>query len=262
MGNTLLFMSGVAVAFDGFRALDGVDFYLDPGELRVVIGPNGAGKTTLLDVICGRVRPAAGQVVFRNTDLVGRAEHEIAALGIGRKFQTPGVYPELTVAEHLELSARQPKGVFATLHGRRPAGVGRRIAEALELIELADRRDVRAGLLSHGEKQWLELGMLIVQEPELLLLDEPVAGMTDQETEKTARLLSELARRHALLVIEHDMAFVRAIAHRVTVLHEGRVLCEGPVDLVQRDPRVVEVYLGRAREGEGCTGAAPRAARG
>ena len=248
---SVIYLEDVTVDFDGFKALRELNFFMDYRELRVVIGPNGAGKTTLLDVISGRVQPTAGRVIFgRSTDLVGRRENEIAALGVGRKFQTPSIFANLTVRENLELSlARPSKGVFATLRARLDADERGRIDATLESIGLTGHAGDRAGGLSHGQKQWLEIGMVLVQESELLLVDEPVAGMTDEETEKTGRLLQSVAEDRAVLVIEHDMAFVRNIARKVTVLHEGQVLCEGPVDQVQKDERVMEVYLGRSRDG-------------
>jgi urea transport system ATP-binding protein len=247
---SIIYLEDVTVDFEGFKALRELNFFMDYRELRVVIGPNGAGKTTLLDVISGKVQPTAGRVIFgRNTDLVGRRENEIAGLGIGRKFQTPSIFANLTVRENLELSlARQKKGVFATLRAKLDSSQRRRIDATLENIGLAQHADERAGGLSHGEKQWLEIGMVLVQDSELLLVDEPVAGMTDEETEKTGRLLQAVAEERAVLVIEHDMEFVRNIARTVTVLHEGQVLCEGPVEQVQKDERVMEVYLGRSRE--------------
>jgi urea transport system ATP-binding protein len=249
---SIIYLEDVTVEFDGFRALRELNFFMDHRELRVVIGPNGAGKTTLLDVISGKVRPTAGRVIFgKDTDLLGRRENEIAALGIGRKFQTPSIFANLTVWENLELSlARPSKGVFATLRSRLDSGQREDVALVLDTIGLGDKARERAGGLSHGEKQWLEIGMVIVQQAELLLVDEPVAGMTDEETERTARLLQAVAQDRAVLVIEHDMEFVRSIARTVTVLHEGSVLCEGPVEQVQRDERVMEVYLGRSREQE------------
>jgi urea transport system ATP-binding protein len=246
---SIIYLEGVTVDFDGFKALHDLNFFMDYRELRVVIGPNGAGKTTLLDVISGKVRPAAGRVIFgRHTDLTGRRENEIASLGIGRKFQTPSIFANLSVRENLELSlARPSKGVLATLRAQLDGGQRGRIEETLETIGLGGRGGERAGGLSHGEKQWLEIGMVIVQQAELLLVDEPVAGMTDEETARTAELLQSVARERAVLVIEHDMEFVRSLARKVTVLHEGSVLCEGSVDEVQRDERVREVYLGRSR---------------
>jgi urea transport system ATP-binding protein len=247
---SIIYLEDVTVDYDGFKALRELNFFMDYRELRVVIGPNGAGKTTLLDVISGKVQPTAGRVIFgKDIELVGRRENEIAGLGIGRKFQTPSIFANLTVRENLELSRYRPsKGVFATLRSEVRADSRRQIAEVLETIGLTDKASERAGGLSHGEKQWLEIGMVIVQQSELLLVDEPVAGMTDDETEKTARLLRAVAEERSVLVIEHDMEFVRSIARTVTVLHEGSVLCEGPVDRVQKDERVMEVYLGRARE--------------
>jgi len=246
---SIIYLENVTVDFDGFKALNDLSFFMDYRELRVVIGPNGAGKTTLLDVVSGKVQPAAGRVIFgKHTDLVGRRENEIAGLGIGRKFQTPSIFANLSVRENLELSlARPSKGVMATLRARLDGGQRDRIDETLDTIGLAGRGEQRAGGLSHGEKQWLEIGMVIVQQAELLLVDEPVAGMTDEETARTADLLQSIARERAVLVIEHDMEFVRSLARKVTVLHEGRVLCEGSVDQVQQDERVREVYLGRSR---------------
>ena len=246
---SIIYLENVTVDFDGFKALNDLSFFMDYRELRVVIGPNGAGKTTLLDVISGKVQPAAGRVIFgKHTELVGRRENEIAGLGIGRKFQTPSIFANLSVRENLELSlARPSKGVMATLRARLDGGQSDRIDETLDTIGLAGRGEERAGGLSHGEKQWLEIGMVIVQQAELLLVDEPVAGMTDEETARTADLLQTIARERAVLVIEHDMEFVRSLARKVTVLHEGRVLCEGSVDQVQQDDRVREVYLGRSR---------------
>jgi urea transport system ATP-binding protein len=249
---SIIYLEDVTVEYDGFRALDRLNFYMDRRELRVVIGPNGAGKTTLLDVISGKVRPSAGRVIFgRSTDLVGRREDEIAALGVGRKFQTPSVFANLSVRENLELAlGRRGKGVLATLRARLDAEQRARVDRTLAEIGLADQAEQRAGGLSHGQKQWLEIGMVIVQDAQLLLVDEPVAGMTDEETGHTARLLEAVAAERAVLVIEHDMEFVRSIGRTVTVLHEGAVLCEGSVAEVQRDERVAEVYLGRSREPE------------
>lgn len=249
MSGSILYVERLTVDFDGFKALRELNFIMDEGELRVVIGPNGAGKTTLLDVISGKVQPTSGRVVFgRGTDLTGLSEHEIARIGVGRKFQTPTVYGGLSVRENLELSLRRDKGVFATVLARLSPSQRDEIDRALATIGLDGKADQRAGALSHGEKQWLELGMLLVQDPALCLIDEPVAGMTAEETDRTADLLTALAERRSVLVIEHDMAFVRRLAAKVTVLHEGSVLCEGSLEEVQRDPRVVEVYLGRERE--------------
>ncbi len=249
---SIIYLEDVTVDYDGFKALRDLNFFMDYAELRVVIGPNGAGKTTLLDVISGKVKPVTGRVVYgRDRDLRGLSEYEIAALGVGRKFQTPTIFPSLTVYDNLELSIRRPsKGVFATLFQEAETSAEDKVFATLDRIGLADRHADRAGALSHGEKQWLELGMVMVQECDLLLVDEPVAGMTDEETERTAELLQAIARDRAVLVIEHDMAFVRSIAHTVTVLHEGTVLCEGPIEQIQHDPRVMEIYLGRQRAGD------------
>ena len=246
---SIIYLEGVTVDYDGFKALNNLNFIVNYNELRVVIGPNGAGKTTLLDVISGKTKPAAGRVIFgKDTDLIGLREYEIATLGIGRKFQSPSIYVNLSVWENLDLSLRRPsKGVLATLLGISTADERDRIASALETIGLLDKAQTRAESLSHGEKQWLEIGMVILQDPTLLLVDEPVAGMTDRETEQTGVLLQSLAEKHAIVVIEHDMEFVRQIARTVTVLHEGTVICEGPVEKVQADPRVVEIYLGRSK---------------
>ncbi len=250
MTGSIIYLEDVTVEYDGFKALNGLNFYMDYRELRVVIGPNGAGKTTLLDVISGKVQPTSGRVIFgRGTDLVGRRENEIAGLGVGRKFQTPSIFANLTVKENLELAlARASKSVLATLRSCLTGEQAGRVEATLESIGLAVEADLRAGGLSHGQKQWLEIGMVMVQDAELLLVDEPVAGMTDEETEKTGRLLQGVAEERAVLVIEHDMEFVRKIARTVTVLHEGSVLCEGPVEQMQKDERVMEVYLGRSRD--------------
>ena len=246
----IIYCEDVTVDYDGFKALSRLNFFMDRKELRVVIGPNGAGKTTLLDVISGRVKPAAGRVIFgHHTDLIKMRENEIAALGIGRKFQTPSVFVNLTVRDNVELSLRrESKGVFATLVDREAAGARARIDDTLDTVGLTAKAEWMAGALSHGEKQWLEIGMVIAQDPELLLVDEPVAGMTDEETTRTGELLQSIAADRSVLVIEHDMEFVRQIARKVTVLHQGMVLCEGPVEQVQSDPRVLEVYLGHRKE--------------
>ena len=248
---SIVYLEDVTVNFDGFKALSRLNFFMDRRELRVVIGPNGAGKTTLLDVVSGRVKPESGRVIFGDhTDLLPLRENEIAQLGIGRKFQTPSVFVNLTVWDNVELSLRRAsKGVFAALRQPDAHEERARIARTLETVRLADKAVGKAGALSHGEKQWLEIGMMIAQDPELLLVDEPVAGMTDEETTRTGELLETIAADRSVLVIEHDMEFVRQIARKVTVLHQGTVLCEGPVEEVQGDPRVLEVYLGRRREG-------------
>jgi urea transport system ATP-binding protein len=243
---SIIYLEDVSVSFDGFQALRGVDFYVDHGEIRALIGPNGAGKTTLLDVICGKVRPDTGRVVFgEKTLLTAMEEHNITTLGIGRKFQTPAVFRHLTLFDNLVLALRYRRSIWATLFGTLQAQHTGKIHTTLQLLGLEHKAQHRAGSLSHGEMQWLEIGMVMVQEPALFLLDEPVAGMTTDEREKTGLLLRRIAQEHAVLVVEHDMEFVRQTAHRVTVLHEGRVLCEGSVEHVQSDPRVVEVYLGR-----------------
>lgn len=245
MNAKILEIENVTVSFDGFKALKNLTFSLDEGELRVVIGPNGAGKTTFLDVITGKTKPTEGRVLFKGRNLRSLPEHQIARLGVGRKFQTPRVYLNLTPRENLELSCNRSKNVFATLFKRPPTAERRTVAGLLESIGLTHKADIKAALLSHGEKQWLEIGMLVAQSPDLLLVDEPVAGLTDEETERTGELLLSLAQSHSIIVIEHDMEFVRQIARQVTVLHEGSVLCEGSIDEVQSNPRVIEVYLGQ-----------------
>lgn len=245
MSTKVLDIQNVTVSFDGFKALNNLNFSMDEGELRVIIGPNGAGKTTFLDVITGKTKPTEGTAYFKGKDLRKFKEHQIARLGIGRKFQTPRVYLNLTPRENLELSCNQNKNVFSTLLKKTPPAEKRTVGGLLETIGLDHKADLPAALLSHGEKQWLEIGMLVAQSPDLLLVDEPVAGLTDEETEQTGKLLMSLAESHSIVVIEHDMEFVRQIARQVTVLHQGSVLCEGTMDQVQNDPRVVEVYLGK-----------------
>ncbi len=243
--DNILEIQDLTVSFDGFKALNGLNFALAPGELRVVIGPNGAGKTTFLDVITGKVQPTTGSVYFKGKDIKKLPEHQIARMGIGRKFQTPRVYLNLSVRDNLALSFNSDKGVFNTIFGKLNSDQTRRLGGLLETIGLAAKADRPASLLSHGEKQRLEIGMLVAQSPDLLLVDEPVAGLTDEETEKVGELLLALSENHTIVVIEHDMEFVRQIAkQQVTVLHEGTVLCEGPMSDVQNDPRVIEVYLG------------------
>jgi urea transport system ATP-binding protein len=242
----VLYLEDVTVSFDGFRALNKLSLAIDVGELRCIIGPNGAGKTTMMDVITGKTRPDTGKVFFGQTlDLTRLSEPAIAQAGIGRKFQKPTVFEHHSVFENLELAIKTDKGIWHSLFGRLGGAQRDRIDEILETVQLADKARLRAGLLSHGQKQWLEIGMLLAQEPQLLLLDEPVAGMTDHETERTAELLNTLAGRHSIVVVEHDMDFVGSIARQVTVLHEGSVLAEGPMAEVQADERVIEVYLGR-----------------
>jgi urea transport system ATP-binding protein len=251
----ILRIEDVTVRFGGFKAIDGLDFSMERGELRVLIGPNGAGKTTLLDVITGKVKPAAGRVVFqpvnaRPRDIARHSEEQIARLGIGRKFQTPNVFKSLTVLENLTLSHKSGRGVWASLAAPFSRNRHSNVQEIIETIGLAAKAHRQAGLLAHGEKQWLELGMLMAQDPELLLIDEPVAGMTPKESERTGELLMALARKHTLIVIDHDMTFVRQIARRVTVLDEGKILCQGTVQEVQRNAKVIQVYLGEDRHSD------------
>jgi urea transport system ATP-binding protein len=246
-------VENLTVRFGGFMAIDNLNFSVERGELRVVIGPNGAGKTTLLDVLTGKTKPTTGKVAFQPCDcpafdLGALSEQQIARLGVGRKFQTPNIFKSLTVFENLALSVKSKRGVMATLAGVFHRNGHGRIYEILETVGLVSKANRLAGLLAHGEKQWLELGMVMAQEPELLLIDEPVAGMTPRESERTGDLLLSMARKHTLIVIDHDMTFVRQIARTVTVLHEGQILCQGTVGEVQRNPKVIEVYLGQDRE--------------
>ncbi|GAA6619543.1 urea ABC transporter ATP-binding protein UrtD [Scytonema sp. NUACC26] len=245
MNAKILETKNLTVSFDGFKALNKLNFSMDVGELRVVIGPNGAGKTTFLDVITGKVKPTEGRVFFKGKSLHSLSEHQISRRGIGRKFQTPRIYLNLTPYENLELSSNRNKNVLSTLFGSSHTGEKKKITELLETIGLADKADIQASSLSHGEKQRLEIGMLVAQSPDLLLVDEPVAGLTDEETYNIGELLLALSQNHSILVIEHDMEFVRQIARQVTVLHEGSVLCEGTIEEVQNDKRVIEVYLGQ-----------------
>jgi urea transport system ATP-binding protein len=242
----VLYLDDISVSFDGFKALNGLSLAIDAGELRCVIGPNGAGKTTMMDVITGKTRPDKGRAFFGQTiDLTRLSEAQIAHAGIGRKFQKPTIFENHSAFENLELAMKADKRVRRTLFAKLSSPERDRIAATLDRVGLRERADRPAGLLSHGQKQWLEIGMLLMQEPRLLLLDEPVAGMSDEETERTAELFVSLAGEHSLVVVEHDMAFIARIARKVTVLHEGSVLAEGPLDVVQSDPRVIEVYLGR-----------------
>jgi urea transport system ATP-binding protein len=241
----ILYLEHLTVSFDGFKALNDLTLYIDPGELRCIIGPNGAGKTTMMDVITGKTRPDSGTAWFgRSIDLLKLSEPQIAQAGIGRKFQKPTVFENMTVFENLELALAGNKNFWKTLVARLTPQQRTRIDEVLKTIGLVEEYRTMASALSHGQKQWLEIGMLLMQEPELLLVDEPVAGMTPQETERTAELLLSLAGKHSVIVVEHDMEFVRSIAGRVTVLHEGSVLAEGDMNEVQNHPRVIEVYLG------------------
>ena len=244
--SSLLYLDGINVSFDGYKALRGLSLVLAPGEMRAIIGPNGAGKTTMMDVITGKTRPDGGDAMFDGKyDLTKLDEAEIATLGVGRKFQKPTVFENHTVEDNLLLATKAPRGVFTTLFGREEPSIRQTIDRILVTTRLAEHRARVAGSLSHGQKQWLEIGMLLAQDPKLLLVDEPVAGMTDAETAATAELLREIARDHSVVVVEHDMAFVRELGVKVTVLHEGSVLAEGTLDQVSADPRVVEVYLGR-----------------
>lgn len=243
----VLYLDGVSVSFDGFKALNSLSFFVEPGEMRAIIGPNGAGKTTMMDVVTGKTRPDEGEVVFQGlTDLTRLDETAIAQLGIGRKFQKPSVFENHTVFENLELALKADKSVRKSLFFRLRTEELHRVDEVLGIIALAAHRDRLAGELSHGQKQWLEIGMLLMQDPDVLLVDEPVAGMTDAETEQTADLLRQItAQGRSVVVVEHDMEFIRALNTRVTVLHEGSVLAEGALDTVQNNERVIEVYLGR-----------------
>ena len=240
----LLAVEGLTVSFDGFKAVNDLSFYVESEEIRVIIGPNGAGKTTVLDLICGRTRATDGSIKFKNHELLKMREDQIVHAGVGRKFQNPSIYEDLTVFENLELSYPSGYTVFGALGFKRSGEVRDRIASVAETIFLSDLLDRKAALLSHGQKQWLEIGMLLIQEPELMMLDEPVAGMSVAERKKTAELLNRITAKRAVLVVEHDMGFVEDIAHKVTVLHQGKILSEGSMDKVKNDPTVIEVYLG------------------
>ncbi|KFC50831.1 urea ABC transporter ATP-binding protein [Halomonas sp. SUBG004] len=245
----ILYMEDVTVSFDGFKAINNLNLTIDDGELRCIIGPNGAGKTTMMDIITGKTRPTEGSVWFGSRhNLLQMNEPDIASLGIGRKFQKPTVFEALSVFENLELAMAADKRIFPTLTARMTGEIKDRIDDVLDTIGLSELRFQPAGILSHGQKQWLEIGMLLMQRPRLLLVDEPVAGMTEQEMERTAELLTGLAGKQSVVVVEHDMGFVRSIARKVTVLHQGSVLAEGSMDQVSNDPKVVEVYLGSDEE--------------
>ena len=240
----VLAVEGLTVSFDGFKAVNDLSFYVEEGEIRVIIGPNGAGKTTVLDLICGRTQATTGSIRFRGQELTRMKEHEIVHVGVGRKFQNPSIYEDLTVFENLELSFPRGRSVWGALTFQRDAEVVKEVTSVAKTIFLAEHLSQPAGSLSHGQKQWLEIGMLLIQKPDLLMLDEPVAGMSVAERKKTAELLKRITQGRSVIVIEHDMQFVADIAHRVTVLHQGQVLSEGSMDRVQADPNVIEVYLG------------------
>jgi urea transport system ATP-binding protein len=240
----LLEVEALSVSFDGFKAVDDLNLYLETGEIRAIIGPNGAGKTTLLDLISGKTRASSGSVRFKGEEITRLREHEIVRAGIGRKFQTPSVYEELTVFENLEMAYPSARTWWGALFCKRTTAVIERVHEIAELIYLRDRLHERAEVLGHGQKQWLEIGILLMQSPDLMMLDEPVAGMSPAERERTAELLHQLCEGRAVLVVEHDMHFVESIAHTVTVLHQGRLLAEGKMESVKNDPKVIDVYLG------------------
>jgi urea transport system ATP-binding protein len=237
-------VEGLTVSFDGFKAVDDLSLYVEADEIRAIIGPNGAGKTTLLDMISGKTRPSSGHVKFQGVELIGLREHEVVRVGVGRKFQTPSVYESLTVFENLEMCCPDGRSWIGAWLFKRTQDVVAKVEAVAELMGLHDELQSTAGTLSHGQKQWLEIGMLLIQEPKLMMLDEPVAGMSVHEREKTAQLLPVLSKGRAVIVVEHDMDFVARIAHRVTVLHQGKLLAEGSMSALQNDPRVIEVYLG------------------
>lgn len=246
MSNTdfVLAVEDLTVSFDGFKAVDSLTMYIDKNELRVLVGPNGAGKTTVLDLICGKTKSTNGSIKFNNKELTKLSEHEIVRSGVGRKFQNPSIYENLTVYQNLEVSYPKGRGVFGSLTFKRTQEVEDRVRKVAEDIMLTEFLDMESALLSHGQKQWLEIGMLLMQEPELLMLDEPVAGMSAKERDQTADLLNRICQNRSVIVIEHDMEFVKKIAHKVTVLHQGKILAEGPMEKVQADEKVIEVYLG------------------
>lgn len=246
MSNTdfVLAIEDLTVSFDGFKAVDALTLYVDKNELRVVIGPNGAGKTTVLDLICGKTRSTSGSIKFNNKELTKLSEHEIVRVGVGRKFQTPSIYENLSVYQNLEVSYPRGRNVWGSLTFKRTDEVVAQVHKIAREIMLEEFLEMEAALLSHGQKQWLEIGMLLMQEPELLMLDEPVAGMSAKERDQTADLLNRICQNRSVMVIEHDMEFVKKIAHKVTVLHQGRILAEGTMEQVQADERVIEVYLG------------------
>jgi urea transport system ATP-binding protein len=240
----VLTVEDLTVSFDGFKAIDNLHLYVEQNELRVIIGPNGAGKTTLLDLICGKTRASAGHIKFKNLEMTVLSEYQIVRSGIGRKFQTPSIYENLSVFQNLEVSFPRGRGVFGSLFFKCDEEVKASVRSVAKEIGLGDQLDTEAGLLSHGQKQWLEIGMLLMQDPELLMLDEPIAGMSERERELTAELLQRICKGRSMIVIEHDMEFVKRIADKVTVMHQGKILAEGSMDKVQDDPRVIDVYLG------------------
>jgi urea transport system ATP-binding protein len=240
----VLSVEGLTVSFDGFKAVNDLSFYVEEGEIRVIIGPNGAGKTTVLDLICGKTKSTEGSIKFRGKELTKMTEHAIVHSGVGRKFQNPSIYEDLTVFENLEISFPRGRSVVGALFFRRDQEVVDAVEEVAETIFLKDQLHTTAGLLSHGQKQWLEIGMLLIQKPDLLMLDEPVAGMSVAERKRTAELLNRITKGRSVIVIEHDMQFVEDIAHRVTVMHQGKTLSEGSMERVKNDPKVIEVYLG------------------
>lgn len=240
----VLEVEDLGVSFDGFKAVDGFNFYLAQNHVHVIIGPNGAGKTTVLDLICGKTLATTGSIKFKGKELRGSREYRIVRAGIGRKFQNPSIYENLTVFENLELSHPTGRGVLGCLMFRRTAGIKKQCDDVAVQIGLSDRLDTEAGILSHGQKQWLEIGMLLMQDPEIIMLDEPVAGMSVRERTQTAMLIRQISKDRSVIVIEHDMEFVREIADRVTVMHMGKILAEGSMDIVSQDPKVIEVYIG------------------
>ena len=246
MSNTdfVLAIEDLTVSFDGFKAVDALTLYVDKNELRVVIGPNGAGKTTVLDLICGKTKSTSGSIKFKNRELTRLSEHEIVRAGVGRKFQTPSIYENLSVYQNLEVSYPKGRGVWGSLFFKSTKEVVDSVHNVAKEIMLEEHLDMEAALLSHGQKQWLEIGMLLMQDPELLMLDEPVAGMSAKERDQTADLLNRICKNRSVVVIEHDMEFVKKIAHKVTVLHQGKILAEGTMEKIHADERVIEVYLG------------------
>lgn len=244
----VLYIEGLSVSFDGFKAVDDLSLYIDKGEIRVIIGPNGAGKTTVLDLICGKTKATKGSILFNNREILGLSENEIVKAGIGRKFQTPSIYEELTVFENLELSYPKGTSVLGSIFFKLDKEIKQKIQETAETIMLQDSLNTKSALLSHGQKQWLEIGMLLIQNPKLLMLDEPVAGMSITERTKTAELLHKIIKNRSVIVIEHDMKFVENIADRVTVMHQGKILAEGSIRSIKNNPKVIDVYLGHQGE--------------